>query len=124
MSFTSYGLQRCALLVSAMLLVSACTEDGRPEKLSEVPAVDIPTADVENQVNQNISDPTLSVPETYQVEDGDLLTLVWSNEFDGDALDPEIWFYESGDGSQYGNPGWGNNELQYYLPDSVKVNDG
>jgi beta-glucanase (GH16 family) len=50
--------------------------------------------------------------------------LVWADEFDGDMLDTEKWSYMLGDGSDYGNPGWGNNELQYYQEDNVKVADG
>jgi beta-glucanase (GH16 family) len=98
--------------------------------LSEVEPIDVPVADVDNQANQNIDNPTLNVPATFQVSDGDLLTLVWSDEFDGAALDPEVWFFESGDGSQYGfgengtTPGWGNNELQYYLPDNAQLVNG
>ena len=55
---------------------------------------------------------------------GDTLTLVWSDEFDAARLDPEVWFFETGDGSQYGIPGWGNNELEWYLPDSAQLENG
>jgi len=50
--------------------------------------------------------------------------LVWSDEFDGDALDPDLWSYQTGTGAEYGLVGWGNNELQYYKEDNVKVADG
>jgi beta-glucanase (GH16 family) len=43
--------------------------------------------------------------------------LVWNDEFDGPAgspPDPSRWGYELGDGSAYGIPGWGNEELQHY----------
>ena len=49
--------------------------------------------------------------------------LVWSDEFDGDALDMARWSYMTGDGSEYGIPGWGNNEEQYYLEQNVVVDD-
>ena len=126
MKFRSLGFQRCAVALAAVLLVSACTEDGRQVPLSGVESIDIPVADVDNQNNQNISNPTLEVPVTFQVADGDLLTLVWNDEFDGAQLDPEVWFYEIGDGTQYGIPfpSWGNNELQYYLPDNVQLDGG
>lgn len=44
------------------------------------------------------------VPEGYE--------MVWNDEFDSDKLFPDTtrWTYETGGG------GWGNNELQYYLP--------
>ena len=38
------------------------------------------------------------------------LTLVWSDEFSGTALDAATWNHEIGNGSG----GWGNNELEYY----------
>jgi beta-glucanase (GH16 family) len=58
------------------------------------------------------------------VSPGDTLTLVWSDEFGAAQLDPESWFFEEGDGSQYGIPGWGNNELQWYLPNSAQLENG
>ena len=50
--------------------------------------------------------------------------LVWSDEFNGTSLDPDTWFFETGDGTEYGIPGWGNNELQWYLPDNARLEDG
>src|ERR1041384_2835196 len=35
-------------------------------------------------------------------------TLVWSDEFNGSAVDPGNWTFETGGG------GWGNKELEYY----------
>jgi beta-glucanase (GH16 family) len=72
----------------------------------------------------NITNPTLTVADNFDVSPGDTLTLVWSDEFDATQLDPEVWFFESGDGSQYGIPGWGNNELQWYLENSAELRDG
>ncbi|MFN2141176.1 MAG: carbohydrate binding domain-containing protein [Candidatus Promineifilaceae bacterium] len=43
--------------------------------------------------------------------------LVWSDEFNepaGTPPNPDHWTYEIGDGTANANPGWGNNELQYY----------
>jgi len=123
MSVRSLTSLRVAVSLSAILAVSACDGD-RPVPLSEVDTIDIPPADVGQQANQNISNPTLEIPATFEVTDGDLLTLVWSEEFDGPTIDPEVWFFESGDGSQYEIPGWGNNELQYYLPDNAMIVNG
>jgi beta-glucanase (GH16 family) len=50
--------------------------------------------------------------------------LVWADEFEGDQLDETKWSYMTGDGTEYGIPGWGNNELQYYREENVKVADG
>jgi beta-glucanase (GH16 family) len=74
--------------------------------------------------NVNINNPTLVVADNAAVSTGDSLTLVWSDEFDTAQLDPENWFFEVGDGSQYGIPGWGNNELQWYSPNSAQLEDG
>ncbi len=74
--------------------------------------------------NVNISNPTLVTVGNDPVSPGDTLTLVWSDEFNAGQLDPEAWYFEQGDGSQYGIPGWGNNELQWYLPNSAQLENG
>ncbi|MBE5959489.1 MAG: glycoside hydrolase family 16 protein [Lachnospiraceae bacterium] len=40
--------------------------------------------------------------------------LVWSDEFEGDSLDRNTWEPLIGNGAVHHNPGWGNNELEYY----------
>lgn len=55
--------------------------------------------------------------EAFQTQFTDL---VWSDEFDGDALNTDNWNYETGNGTD----GWGNNELQYYTEDNISVQDG
>lgn len=52
--------------------------------------------------------------------------LAWSDEFDGTELDRSKWTPQYGDGSQYGIPGWGNNELQSYTdsPSNLFVQNG
>jgi beta-glucanase (GH16 family) len=56
--------------------------------------------------------------------------LVWSDEFEGDCVDPLKWDFDIGNGFfDYKHnawiPGWGNEELQYYTrePDNVSVRD-
>ncbi|MEK5449735.1 carbohydrate binding domain-containing protein [Paenibacillus sp. FSL R7-0331] len=53
-------------------------------------------------------------------------TMVWSDEFNDGSIDPEKWTYDLGDGTAVGNPGWGNNELEWYTDDekNVKEADG
>jgi len=55
-------------------------------------------------------------------------TMVWQDEFDQDgSLDPDKWTFDIGTGVEiFGQPGWGNNELQYYTdrPENVVVEDG
>ncbi len=43
--------------------------------------------------------------------------LAWNDEFNskrGTAPNPSVWANEVGDGTAYGIPGWGNDELEYY----------
>ncbi|MEM7610692.1 MAG: glycoside hydrolase family 16 protein [Pseudomonadota bacterium] len=108
-------------LVAVTLTFSACS-DNRPQPLGDVEPV--PPLSVAPQSNTNITNPSLTIASNDEVSPGDTLNLVFSDEFDGAALDPEQWFFETGDGTEYGIPGWGNNELQYYLPDSAQLDGG
>ncbi|MCJ7741929.1 MAG: family 16 glycosylhydrolase [Methanoregula sp.] len=47
-------------------------------------------------------------------------TLIWQDEFDGEAIDPNQWEME------IGGHGWGNNEWQFYTyrPENVRLEDG
>src|SRR5690349_12377319 len=44
--------------------------------------------------------------------------LVWSDEFDGNAVDLKNWNYETG------GHGWGNHEQQYYTDKNASIEDG
>lgn len=70
------------------------------------------------------SSPELTIVDNAQIVPGGERKLVWREEFDGPRLDPHTWFLEVGDGSQYGIPGWGNRELQWYLPQNARTEDG
>ena len=51
--------------------------------------------------------------------------LVWSDEFNGTAVDLSKWTFQLGDGTEVGlPPGWGNNELQYYRAENATIADG
>ena len=126
------GFLRFVAALATMVALSACTAEDRDQQLEQVDTIEIPVADTTTRTNFNIDNPTLEIPVTFPVSDGDLLTLVWSDEFDGAQLDPQTWFFESGDGSNFvgdgginGLPsGWGNNELQWYLPDNAQLENG
>ncbi len=51
-------------------------------------------------------------------------SLVWQDEFEGTEVDASKWGFETGDGSEYGIPGWGNEEKEYYQPQNASVEDG
>lgn len=50
--------------------------------------------------------------------------LVWSDEFNGTVLDNSKWSLQLGDGCAQNLCGWGNNELQSYQGDNVRVGGG
>ncbi|NNF37468.1 MAG: glycoside hydrolase family 16 protein [Gemmatimonadetes bacterium] len=51
-------------------------------------------------------------------------TLVWQDEFDGNALDATRWSVQTGDGCAVNLCGWGNNELQWYQAGNATVGNG
>ena len=63
------------------------------------------------------------IPCVKQVKAESSWKLMWSDEFDGDSLNTNVWTRETG-GSDGG--GWGNNELQYYTDrtENSYVSDG
>jgi beta-glucanase (GH16 family) len=65
--------------------------------------------------------PTAVDPEP---EPDPIWTLVWSDEFEGEGLDPARWSIQVGDGCDIGLCGWGNNELQWYQAENVTVSGG
>jgi len=109
---------RCALI--ALLVLLASCGGGQSDASPPLP----PPPPPPGPVNVNIANPTLTVANNSPVTPGGALRLVWSDEFNAARLDPEAWYFESGDGSQYGIPGWGNKELQWYLPDSAELRNG
>lgn len=68
----------------------------------------------DNSVDQPIPDPQATPPGW---------TLVWSDEFDGTALDESKWSLQLGDGCP-NLCGWGNAELQTYTAQNHSVSDG
>ena len=113
-----------SLSLLVLLAVSACGGGSGGGGETSPPVTAPPIAPPATPVNANIANLVLTLASNLPVVLGDTLSLVWSDEFDGTQLDPAVWFFESGDGGQYGIPGWGNNELQWYLPDSAELLDG
>lgn len=50
--------------------------------------------------------------------------LIWSDEFNGSAVDTSNWEFQTGDGCAEGLCGWGNDELQYYQAENATVSNG
>lgn len=59
---------------------------------------------------------------------GDTYTLIWWDEFDGESLDMSKWSYQTGTRDVYGESkgpiNWGNEELQYYREENIKLENG
>lgn len=73
--------------------------------------------------NKSASQPSPPLPPDTNAEARDYnqyTELKWSDEFDGNAVDPAKWGYD------LGGSGWGNNELEYYTnsPDNAYVGNG
>lgn len=71
-------------------------------------------AGCDNSVDQQI-------PDAEATPDG--WTLIWSDEFDGDAVDLDKWTLQLGDGCP-DLCGWGNGEFQNYQAENASVSDG
>ena len=112
------------LRILAMAIVPALPAAASPAVLGAGPVGVDHQSPVGNGSNVNIDDPTLIVADNTPIAPGEEMRLVWSDEFDGARLDPATWFFETGDGSQYSIPGWGNDELQWYLPDNASIENG
>ena len=111
------GGNRIPLLCAFAVLASAgCSGGDNP--VATPPVVTPPPV-----TNVNINNPTLTRADNNPIRPAGM-SVVWADEFDGSQLDSGKWFFESGDGSQYGLNGWGNDELQWYLPDSAELDNG
>ncbi len=105
------------LLTASLVTFSACDYSDE-ERLDSV-----------NTFSGEYVPPALIVKPSVDLYDGATasgpLTMVWSEEFDGDTLDLNTWLVQTGDGTAFDLPaGWGNNELQYYQADNITVEDG
>ncbi|MEN8666129.1 MAG: glycoside hydrolase family 16 protein [Flavobacteriaceae bacterium] len=56
-----------------------------------------------------------------ELNEQDKIGLIWSEEFNTNSLNTAIWSYDLGDGSEFGIPGWGNQELQTYTSASKNL---
>lgn len=79
------------------------------------------TVDIDNVIF-TLMKPHKASPEILtQTYEGNEWELVWSDEFDGTEIDQSKWTFDFGDW------GWGNNELQYYTDnrtENARIEDG
>ena len=111
-------------LLSLLLAVSMLSFAGCQSDDSSSQAESSSVADSSSQADSSVADssePDSSEPDSTDdsAQDGEY-QLLWSDEFDGDALDETIWNYEPH------APGWTNEELQEYTTstDNVFIRDG
>ncbi|MDN3651599.1 family 16 glycosylhydrolase [Thalassotalea ponticola] len=112
------------LTISADTLPSWLTFDSSTNTLRGTPSVD----DIgEHVVVISVTDGESTRKQEFViivVEGAGDWVMVWSDEFDGTSLNADNWNVETGDGSQYGLVGWGNNELQWYQNENITVENG
>lgn len=109
MRSTSAALRLIALSAVAALTAIACGSGGDTDVTvveettpTTVPTTTVPTTTVPTTTT------TIMLPEPTPPVAPDGMELVWSDEFDGDAVDRNNWTYD------IGGWGWGNGEAQYY----------
>jgi beta-glucanase (GH16 family) len=93
---------------------------------SDDPAADEPapasTAGAAPTTSPTVPAPTTTIasPDPIAPAPPDGMELVWSDEFDGEAIDPSNWTYD------IGGWGWGNGEAQYYTdrPENSRLQNG
>jgi beta-glucanase (GH16 family) len=119
------------LLVGVSLVAAACgsrSEDtaSEPVATTDAPATTEPATDepVASEGPDSTPAPapttTIAPPEPIPPAPPEGMELVWSDEFDGDTIDPANWTYD------IGGWGWGNGEAQYYTdrPENARVQNG
>lgn len=106
--------------MAALFVFSGCSDSNQPQVLS---SVEVFSGEYERPTL--MLSPGVTAYDNVEVTPGGPLNLVWSEEFNGAALDPDTWFSQTGDGTNAGlPPGWGNNELQYYQAENAVVENG
>ena len=114
MRSTNAALRLIALSAVAALTAIACGSGGDTDVtvLEETTTTTVPTTTVPTTTVPTTTVPTttttIMLPEPAPPVAPDGMELVWSDEFDGDAVDRNNWTYD------IGGWGWGNGEAQYY----------
>ncbi len=101
-------LKTISLLMCGCMLAACLAGCGKEPATETQPATEEPAVETEESA------------EPAEIPEYEGYTLLWNDEFDGDALDESNWSYDPHE------PGWTNNELQEYTTstDNVFVRDG
>ncbi|MFA5481142.1 MAG: glycoside hydrolase family 16 protein [Bacilli bacterium] len=79
------------------------------------------TSDISNEESGTISTNSETTSDSDYREGYELY---WEDDFDGSSLNTANWSYMLGNGSDYGIPGWGNNEAEWYKRENISLEDG
>jgi beta-glucanase (GH16 family) len=127
-----YGWRTMCSLLTCSLVLAACGSGGDdaadvaatdPSPTTQTPASTAPpTTIAPTTIAPTTIAPTTTIatPEPIPIEPPEGMELVWSDEFDGDAIDRANWTYD------IGGWGWGNGEAQYYTdrPENSRTQNG
>ena len=94
---------------------------------AKLKSYELASADFGNEISLSVtftakgSNPTTVVSNSLQIPELNReYKLLWSENFQGqNSINPKIWKPENGDGTEYRNKGWGNQERQYYLASQI-----
>ena len=121
-------LKGSARLIAAGLavIVTACSSGGAgdiPTTTEAVTTTETPEPTEATTTTTTVpasTTTTIAAPEPIPIEAPDGMELVWSDEFDGEAIDRSNW------GFDIGGWGWGNGEAQYYTDreENARVRNG
>ncbi len=94
-----------------------------PIEITETTTLKAVAIDTENNVSK-VTSATYTIESDTSVEHDYGWELVWSDEFDGTAVDETKWEFQIGTKAEGGPEQWGNQEEQYYTKENSSVADG
>ena len=96
--------------------VASSNSSSNPASSSNMPASSTPVSSSSTPVSSSTPSETDYVPSGYNLK--------WSDEFAGSSLNDAYWTEQTGNGSDYGIWGWGNNEQENYQAANTSVGNG
>mgnify|MGYP001814961416 CR=1 FL=1 len=116
-------VRRVLVLLAALAIVASACGDSADSDTTTVAATEAPSTTAANTTTEattTTTTTTIAPPEPIPVQAPEGFELVWSDEFDGDTINPDNWGYD------IGGWGWGNGEAQYYTdrPENARLQNG